>query len=105
MKERRHTPHGFPTRRRGRREGRYLYTQGRKGRYWQVRLPHYLSIVFITPSKEVSLESIFQVALLSHIFKPRRRGTNTKFSTQQVPASSDFKSPEIRSYLPVLTSL
>lgn len=45
----------------------------------------YLSIVFITLSKEVSLESIFQVhvALLSHIFKPLQRGGKYKFSIQK----------------------
>lgn len=63
----------------------------------------YLSIVFITLSKEVSLESIFQVALLSHIFQTPPTGRQIPSSQYEVPASSDFQSPEIRSYLPVLT--
>lgn len=74
--------------------------EGRKGKISASPPTYYLSIVFITPSKEVSLESIFQVALLSHIFRPRRRGGKYKFP-YEVPASSDFKSPEIRYYLPL----
>lgn len=87
MKERMHTPHDFPRRRRGRSEGRYLYTQGRQEREDIGKFAYYLrylSIVFITLSKEVSLESIFQVALLSHIFQTPPTGRqiqvlNTKF--------------------------
>lgn len=71
----------------------HIRKEGRKGRYRQVRLLHYLylSIVFITPSKEVSLESIFQVALLSHIFQTPPTG-------RQIQVQAAIKSPDSTTY-------
>lgn len=80
--------------------------EGRKGRYRQVRLPYNLSIVSITPSKEVSLESIFQVALLSHIFRPRRRGANPSSQYNKFQLAAILNHPKLGpTYLYLLTSL
>lgn len=93
MKERRRTPHDFP-RRRGKGGGMifiYLRKEGREDIGKFAYYLRYLSIVFITLSKEVSLESIFQVALLSHIFQTPPTG-------RQIKVQAAIKSPDSTTY-------
>lgn len=70
------------------------------------KFAYYLSIVFITPSKEVSLESIFQVALLSHISRPRRRGAKYQVLNTKFQLAAIFNHPKLgTTYLYLLCDL
>lgn len=63
------------------------------------------TVVLFYHPKEVSLESIFQVALLSHIFSSRRRGGQIQVFNTKFPLAAIFNHQKLGTSGLYLTSL